>query len=170
MKKLSEAFYAGSFDPITNGHLEVIKSALEFVDILNIIVPWNINKADGFLSSSVRIELIREVMVDEGIDHSVAVFRSEVLLADHIASYHPASSKTLIRGLRNTIDFTQELQMASINKDLGMNTIFIPSLSTAAISSSAVRELWHFNKDLTKYVPQAVAKFLKETGERKNDS
>lgn len=148
--------YAGSFDPITRGHEDLIRRALAFIDRLIVAVTTNVNKQPLF-SVSERVEMIRTTIGEES---RVEVQPFDGLLVD-FARAHDA--KLLIRGLRAVADFEYEYQMALMNRHLApaLETIFmVPSLDTSYISSSLVREVARFGGSLQSLVHPDVATAL----------
>jgi pantetheine-phosphate adenylyltransferase len=151
------AVYAGSFDPITRGHEDLITRSLEFVDRLVVAVAVNVNKQPLFPAEE-RIALIRETV---GNDPRVEVREFEGLLVDFARS---VGARMLIRGLRAVADFEYEFQMALMNRHLSpeLETVFmVPSLDTTYISSSLVREVARFNGDVSGLVHASVARALR---------
>lgn len=151
------AIYAGSFDPITRGHEDLIRRSLGFVDRLIVAVATNISKQPLF-SIDERVELIRAAVGDES---RVDVKSFSGLLVDFAAR---EGANLLIRGLRAVSDFEYEYQMALMNRHLSpkLETVYmVPSLETTYISASLVREIARFGGDLTSLVHPAVAQALK---------
>jgi pantetheine-phosphate adenylyltransferase len=152
------AIYAGSFDPLTHGHEDLIHRSLEIVDELIVAVATNVNKQPLF-DVSQRAAFIRQAI---GPDPRVQVTEFSGLLVD-LAKRSGAS--LLIRGLRAVSDFEYEFQMALMNRHLhrGLETIFmVPSVETTYISSSLVREAARFGGDVTELVHPVVAAALRE--------
>ncbi|HXG70354.1 MAG TPA: pantetheine-phosphate adenylyltransferase [Gemmatimonadaceae bacterium] len=150
------AIYAGSFDPITRGHEDVIRRSLEFVDRLVVAAATNSQKAALF-SMDERLDLMR--LTTSEYDR-VEVQQFDGLLVD-FASRLGAS--LIIRGLRAVSDFEYEFQMALMNRHLSENleTVFmVPSVETTYISSSIVREVARHGGNLDGLVHPAVADAL----------
>jgi pantetheine-phosphate adenylyltransferase len=150
------ALYAGSFDPITNGHTDLIKRSLTFVDRLVVAVATNIAKESLFTPEE-RTTLIREALEN---DSRVEVRHFQGLLVNFARE---AGVRMVIRGLRAASDFEYEYQMALMNRHLApqMETVFmVPSLDTTYISSSLVREIARFHGDVASLVHPAVARAL----------
>lgn len=148
--------YAGSFDPITRGHEDLIRRALAFVDRLIVAVTTNVNKQPLF-SVSERVAMIRTSIGDES---RVDVQPFDGLLVDFARAQ---GAKLLIRGLRAVADFEYEYQMALMNRHLAppLETIFmVPSLDTSYISSSLVREVARFGGSLQSLVHPDIATAL----------
>lgn len=142
------AIFPGTFDPFTIGHDALVRRALDLVDELYIAIGINTEKRT-MLSLEERIERITTLYGDEPRIHVVSY---EGLTTDFAQS---VGAKFIIRGVRNTIDFEYEKNIADINRMLtGIDTLLLISEPQhAAISSSMVRELAHFGKDISKYLP-----------------
>ncbi len=152
------ALYAGSFDPITNGHTDLIRRSLQFVDKLIVAVAMNVQKQSLFTVEE------REALIAAAVegDPRVEVRSFEGLLVEFAMKL---DVPVLIRGLRAVSDYEYEYQMALMNRHLAptMETVFmVPSLDTTYISSSMVREVAKFGGDITNLVHPAVAKALRE--------
>src|SRR6185436_3910217 len=151
------ALYAGSFDPITNGHEDLIRRAVSFVDHLIVAVATNVAKAPLFTVEE-RMAFISTAVGD--VPH-VEVRSFDGLLVDFARD---TGAKLLIRGLRAVSDFEYEYQMALMNRHLeaGLETVFmVPSLETTYISASLVREVARFGGDVSGLVHPMVAKALR---------
>jgi pantetheine-phosphate adenylyltransferase len=151
------AIYAGSFDPITRGHEDLMMRSLGFVDRLIVAVAKSVGKAPVFTVEE-RVALVRAAVGDE---KRIEVKSFDGLLVDFARS---VGANVIIRGLRAVSDFEYEYQMALMNRHLapGLETIFmVPSLDTTYISASLVREVARFGGDVSGLVHAAVAKALK---------
>jgi len=151
------ALYAGSFDPITRGHEDLIHRSLEYVDRLIVAVANNSSKQPIFTAPE-RVELIRATV---GNEPRIVVKSFEGLLVEFAAQ---EGAQLLIRGLRAVSDFEYEYQMALMNRHLSpkLETVFmVPSLDTTYISASLVKEIARFGGDVSSLVPKAVAAALK---------
>lgn len=151
------AVYAGSFDPITRGHEDLIKRSLQFVDRIVVAVATNVSKQPLFTLEE-RVAFIRSAVGD---DDRVDVRQFSGLLVDFARS---VSASLIIRGLRAVSDFEYEYQMALMNRHLapGLETVFmVPSLDTTYISSSLVREVARFRGNVSDLVHPAVAEALR---------
>lgn len=151
------ALYAGSFDPITNGHADLIKRSLSFVDRLVVGVAVNVSKQPLF-SEAERVQLIRAAL-DDDPRVEVRAFRGLV-----VEFAKEVGVKVILRGLRAVADFEYEYQMALMNRHLApaLETMFmVPSLEVSYVSSSLVREVARFGGDIDKLVHPAVAKALR---------
>lgn len=148
--------YPGTFDPITNGHLDIIKRASKLFDKLYVVIPTNLNKNTLF-STAERIALVKEVTKDIP---NVIVDSTDLLTVEYAKS---VNAEAVLRGLRMVSDFEYELQLAAINKSLdnSIETIFIMSSHEYSfLSSSSVKELARFNGDVDKFVPRVVKESL----------
>jgi pantetheine-phosphate adenylyltransferase len=151
------ALYAGSFDPITNGHVDLVRRSLGFASRLVVAVATNSSKQPLFTVEE-RLALIKEALGD---DKRVEVKSFHGLLVDFARQ---SGIKMIIRGLRAVSDYEYEYQMALMNRHLAheIETVFmIPSLDTTHVSSSLVREVARFNGDVSALVHPAVAEALK---------
>jgi pantetheine-phosphate adenylyltransferase len=151
------AIYAGSFDPITRGHEDLMHRSLEYVDRLIVAVATNSSKQPLF-SIDERVELIRAALADEP---RIEVRSFGGLLVDFA---HECGASLLIRGLRAVSDFEYEYQMALMNRHLSpkLETVFmVPSLDTTYISASLVREVARFGGDVDDLVHPTVADALR---------
>ena len=151
------AVYAGSFDPITRGHEDLIRRSLAFVDTLVVAVATNVSKQPLFTLEQ-RVGFIRAAV---GEDLRVDVRQFNGLLVDFAKS---VGAHLIIRGLRAVSDFEYEFQMALMNRHLapGLETVFmVPSLDTTYISSSLVREVARFGGDVSELVHPVVTEALR---------
>ena len=151
------ALYAGSFDPITNGHTDLIKRSLVFVDRLVVAVAENVQKQSLFTTE----ERVAMITASLDADPRVEVRAFHGLLVEFALSL---KVQMVIRGLRAVSDFEYEYQMALMNRHLAptLETVFmVPSLDTTYISSSMVREVAKFGGDITSLVHPVVAAALK---------
>jgi pantetheine-phosphate adenylyltransferase len=151
------AIYAGTFDPVTRGHEDLIRRSLSFVDRLLVAVAVNVAKQPLFTVDE-RVGFIREAVGD---DSRIEVHQFHGLLVD----FAQATGATLfIRGLRAVSDFEYEYQMALMNRHLApsLETVFmVPSLETTYISASLVREVARFGGKLDELVHPVVARAFK---------
>jgi pantetheine-phosphate adenylyltransferase len=152
------AIYAGSFDPLTRGHEDLIRRSLEFVDELVVAIANNVNKKPLF-SREERIALIRSAVGDA---KKIRVETFDGLLVDFAKV---VGASLIIRGLRAVSDFEYEFQMALMNRHMspGLETVFmVPSVETTYISSSVVREVAQHGGKLEGLVHPSVATALRE--------
>jgi pantetheine-phosphate adenylyltransferase len=151
------AVYPGSFDPITNGHIDIIKRAGAMFDKVIVAVLSNRGKKPLFTTIE-RIELIKQSIKDF---KNVSVDSFSGLLVDYMKS---RKINVAIRGLRAVSDLDYEFQLANINRTLykNMETVFfMPSAGFVYLSSSIVREAASHGGNLNKYLPAHVSKALK---------
>lgn len=151
------AVYAGSFDPITRGHEDLVRRSRAFVDELVVAVATNSTKSPLFTVEE-RVELIRATV---GTQSGVGVRHFNGLLMDFARS---VGASLVIRGLRAVSDFEYESQMAIMNRHLAprIETVFmVPSVETTYISSSIVREVARYGGDVTGLVAPVVADALR---------
>ncbi|MEP6832624.1 MAG: pantetheine-phosphate adenylyltransferase [Gemmatimonas sp.] len=150
------AIYAGSFDPLTNGHADIIRRALAICDQLYVAVAINVNKQPLFPANE-RVAQIRLVI---GLESRVEVCTFTGLLVDFARSVNATIN---VRGLRSMSDFENEVPMAMMNRQLwsSLETIFLAaSVETAHVSSSLVREVAKFGGDVSPFVHASVATAL----------
>jgi pantetheine-phosphate adenylyltransferase len=150
---MTTAVYAGSFDPITRGHEDLMRRSLEFVDRLVVAVAVNSSKQPLFTVEE-RLDLIRSAVAD---DPRIEVRQFTGLLVDFADS---VDAKIVIRGLRAVSDFEYEFQMALMNRHLSghLETVFmVPSLDMTYVSSSIVREVARYGGDVSALVHPKVA-------------
>jgi pantetheine-phosphate adenylyltransferase len=156
MKKI--AVYPGSFDPITYGHLDIIKRGLTIFDEIIVAVAKNSQKNSLFTTDE-RVNLIKDVVKKEG---RVTVDTFTGLLIDYVAS---RGAHVIIRGLRAISDFEYEFQIAQMNSSIGreIETLFMmTSLQYGYLSSSIVKEVCSLNGNIDKFVPLEVKQALQE--------
>lgn len=149
---MKTAIYPGSFDPVTNGHLNIIQRAAKSFDRLVVCVMVNGDKSPMF-SPAERVDMIRRVTGDLP---NVEVAYSDSLLADFARE---KESSIIIKGLRAVSDFEREFQMALINHKLnpGLDTMFLTAEHQFMyLSSSAVKEMARYNVPLDDFLPSAI--------------
>ncbi|KIL38087.1 phosphopantetheine adenylyltransferase [Gordoniibacillus kamchatkensis] len=154
---ITVAVYPGSFDPVTNGHLDIIHRAAKVFDKLIVAVLNNSSKNPLFTVEE-RVELLRQVTKDVP---NVEIDSFRDLLVNYLKS---RDVHVVVRGLRAVSDFELELQMASMNKKLHseMETFFMTSNPTYSyLSSSIVKEIARFHGPVTDLVPDEVEQALK---------
>ena len=155
---MSKAIYPGSFDPITNGHLSIIRSGLVVFEELVIGILRN-PKKDPLFSVDERIDMIRTSV---GNNPRVTVEAFDGLLVEYARK---KSIRTILRGLRAVADFEYELQMANMNRNLDqeVETVFIMADDAFFyVSSNIVKEAARLGGNVSKLVPPIVATRLKE--------
>ena len=155
---MAKALYPGSFDPVTYGHIDVIRRASALFDSLTVAVLNNGAKSPLF-SVDERVNILKEVVKDIP---NVTVLSYEGLLVDFAMAN---DAGVIVRGLRAVTDFEYELQLAQTNSVLnsGVDTMFLTtSLRYAYLSSSTVKEVASYGGDISKFVPPFVEKLTFE--------
>jgi pantetheine-phosphate adenylyltransferase len=152
------AIYAGSFDPLTNGHLDVLKGALAITDKVFVAIGIQASKTPVF-SLDQRIALIEAAARDElGADAKrIEIISFEGLLID---AARKSGARIMIRGLRDGTDLDYEMQMAGMNETMApeLQTVFLPaSPSVRTITATLVRQIASMGGDIRPFVPAAVA-------------
>lgn len=153
-----KAIYPGSFDPITNGHLDILDRTLELFPEVTILVAGTGHK-DPLFTPDQRVELIREVTASR---KGVKVDRYSGLIMDYARTHHISA---VIRGLRAASDFEYEFMMASMNKEINpaVETLFMMTAQNLYfVSSSMIKELFRYGGDVSPYVPAECVRRLKE--------
>ncbi|MFC4370009.1 pantetheine-phosphate adenylyltransferase [Citricoccus nitrophenolicus] len=156
---MRRAVCPGSFDPLHNGHVEVIARATNLFDDVIVAVSTNYTKKYRF-DVDTRIEMIRETISSlQGIS---VVPMGEGLLAEFCRK---AGANAIIKGLRNTADFEYEMPMAAMNRHLtGVETVFLPTDGRYAhLSSTLIKEVSQLGGDVSEFVPRAVMRRLHES-------
>lgn len=157
---MSTAVFPGSFDPVTTGHVDLIRRASRMFDRLVVGVLVNSAKQPLF-SKEERVAMLREITADQD---NIEVSSFEGLLVDFVKKQH---ADAIVRGLRTPGDFEYELPLAQANHKLSVqaDTIFLASAPEYSyISSSAVRELLRYQADISGYVPETVLRYMREHG------
>jgi pantetheine-phosphate adenylyltransferase len=156
------AIYPGSFDPITNGHIDIIRRGLNIFDEVVVVVAMNLRKTsqkNGWFSPEERIALIEEVFKGEK--------RVRVDLCDGLIMNYARKNKVsaVLRGLRAASDFESEFMMAAINRELNnkVETVFMMTgKNLFFVSSTVLKEVAAFGGDIKAYVPGPVWKAVKQ--------
>ena len=150
--------YPGSFDPITNGHLDILERSLVLFSDVTIVVAGTGQK-DPILSQDERVDLIRQVLKGR---KNVKVDLWSGLIMDYAKKH---KSRAVIRGLRAASDFEYEFMMASMNKKLNpeVETVFMMSSQNVYfVSSTMIKEIFRYGGDIAPYVPPQVVVKLQE--------
>lgn len=153
------ALFPASFDPITNGHLDIARRALRIFDEVVLAVALNVAKDGGFFSVEERVDTL-EAVVGQWKGMRVATYRG--LTVDFAREI---GARAIIRGVRAMSDFDYEFEMALMNKHLfeQVETLFMmPSPEYLYVSSSRLRELVQFGREIDEFVPPVVAKRMRE--------
>ena len=152
------AVYPGSFDPITFGHIDIATRAAKLFETVHVLVVHNPAKHPK-LSLEKRVDLVKAVLA-EVPGNFVVDSLAQGLLVDYCKGM---SAQALVKGVRTNVDLDYELPMAQVNRDLsGIETVFLPAdPAHGFISSSLVKQVADLGGDVSKYVPELVAKALK---------
>jgi pantetheine-phosphate adenylyltransferase len=162
------AIYPGSFDPITNGHIDIIQRSLKVFDEVVVVVAMNLRKSSqksSWFTLEERIALIREVFKDER--------RVKVDFCDGLTMDYARKNKVqaVLRGLRAASDFESEFMMAAINRELNesVETVFMMTgKNLFFVSSTVLKEVAAFGGSIKPYVPNAVWRAVKEKLKRED--
>lgn len=152
----STAIYPGSFDPFTNGHLDVVRKASLIFDKVVIVIGLNVNKKRTY----------NEYMIKDAIERTLEdnnITNCEVCIYDGLIAEYTKKNEIgyMIRGLRNNMDYNYEENIAEVNKLVNPNLEYIYfRADNVAVSSSMVKELSSFGQDVSKYVPKAVFEII----------
>ena len=156
------ALYAGSFDPVTNGHLDVVRSAVGLADRLVLAVGIHPGKAPLF-SAEDRLAMLQEIcgpLAKEAKCELACVTFSGLV----IEAAKKAGATILVRGLRDSTDFNYEMQMAGMNEAMapGIQSVFLPASSAVRpITATLVRQIAGMGGDVSTFVPASIAARLK---------
>lgn len=156
---MTKALYVGSFDPITNGHIDIMKRSMQFCKQLVIGIGINPNKKTMFDDHERNSMILQTIVKEFDFLHStnIAVASFQGLTVEYAKSI---GATILIRGIRSVSDFEYEINLANINKVLApsIETIFLPtSPELAVVSSSMVKEIAKLDGDISRFVPSYVA-------------
>ena len=157
---MSIAVYPGSFDPVTNGHLDVVGRASAVFERLIVAVLANPRKTP-LMSADDRVAAIREALDSAGLSSHVAVEMFDGLTVDFCRA---RKAEFIVRGLRAISDFEAEMQLAHNNRRLapGVDTVFLmTSLEQGYVSSSLVKEIAQFGGDVSDMIPAAAESRLR---------
>ena len=155
----TRVLYPGSFDPVHNGHLEIIETAASLFDEVVVAAMQNPQKSGGVFDLAERQAMITEAVADLG---NVRVAKCSTLVVDLAKE---VGADFIIKGLRAVSDFENELQMAQMNQAVsGIHTLFIPSASRSSfLASKFIREIASFGGDISSMVPASVARRLERS-------
>lgn len=152
------AIYPGSFDPITNGHIDVIERSAKMFDKVYVVIGIN-SKKNSLFTQEDRIS-----MVQQSLAHvpSVEVAFHDGLIVDYAVS---VGATAIIRGLRSVTDFEYEMQIALMNRKMQpeLQTVFLmPHEKYTYLNSSIIREIARYKQNVSEFVPKVVEQKLKE--------
>ena len=151
-----KAIYPGSFDPFTNGHLDIVKKSAAIFDQVYVVIGVNANKKRTF-SANRMISAIEKALADAGITNAVVTAHDGL-----VAAYAKEQGiRYMIRGLRNNMDYNYEENIAEVNKLINpeMESVYFRA-DNVAVSSSMVKELHSYGLDVSPYLPKAVYDIL----------
>lgn len=160
-----KGLYAGTFDPLTNGHLDVIKRTSLLVDELVVLIADNALKTHNFTLEE-RKQMISNVVTNIP---NVKIDYTSGLVVNYAKDNN---IKVMFRGLRNIQDYEYEYSLSMYNKNINneIETVLIfPSTSTHFVSSSAIKELVYHDVDISLYIPSVNSKLVKEKLKKKTD-
>jgi len=152
------AVYPGTFDPPTNGHLDLIRRASRLFDKLIVAVGINADKHPAFTKEE-RLKLLRKLTKSL---RNVSIKHYDGLLVDFVRK---AKARTIVRGIRTVTDFEYEFQLALMNRNIApeIETVFImPAEKFSFVSSSLVKQAVELGADMTKLIPKSVQALLKK--------
>ncbi len=155
---MTKAIFPGSFDPPTNGHLNIIERAARLFDEIDVVIAQNVKKTYLF-SAQERLGVLSELTKKF---KNVSVHICETLIVEYAKT---SGATILLRGIRNSLDFSYEFDLSLMNRSLDdtIETIFIPTDQRfLTLKSSAIKELASFCGDVSSMVPMEVAKMLSE--------
>lgn len=153
------ALYPGSFDPFTNGHLDIVRKASALFDEVYVLVGINSSKKRAFDADNMKTAI--EKTVEQYGFNNVKVIVYDGLIAAFAKDNH---IKYMIRGLRNNMDYNYEENIAEVNKliDPEMEYVYFRA-ENVAVSSSMVKELYMYGQDVSSFLPEAVYEVLKSS-------
>lgn len=153
---MKKAVYSGSFDPITIGHLDIIKRSSKIFDEVHVLISNNIGKKSTF-STEERLEMIKTVTKQ---------YPNVVVAVDDglVVNYCKANNvSVIIRGMRNYSDYEAEFSLFQFNRDLNPNVetiLMMPTTKNQIVTSSSIKELVKFDADISKYVPRELVQMI----------
>ena len=153
----AKAIYAGSFDPLTNGHIDVVRQASDIFDEVTIVIAQNINKGPRHYPAAEMQFILQQILQRERLFNVGNLITNELT----VNTCKKLNAKYLIRGIRSTSDFLDEENLARVNHMLApdIRTVYFRAKNDA-LSSSAIRELLLYNQDVSQYVPPEILTVL----------
>ncbi len=155
---MKKAVYPGSFDPLSNGHLDLIKRASKLFDEVHILVSVNVLKKTIFTAEE-RINMVKLVTKDL---NNVYVTSYDGLVVNYCKENN---INIIVRGLRNYSDYENEFSLFQYNRDINNSVetvLLMPTTKNQVVSSSAIKELVTFGCDISKYVPKEIKNMIIE--------
>ena len=155
---MKTAIYPVSFDPITLGHINIIKRAANAFDKVIVCISVNSEKNGGLFTPEERLELMRKCINVENVEFDI----NSGLVAEYARQ---KGARVLVKGLRAVSDYEQEVQMAIINSKINpdLDTIFFPSSEKYTyLSSSVAKEMARYNADLSEFLPREILEDVKK--------
>ncbi|MCR5112703.1 MAG: pantetheine-phosphate adenylyltransferase [Acholeplasmatales bacterium] len=149
---MKKCVYPGSFDPISNGHVDIIKRAAKLFDEVHVVVATNINKKTTFTAKE-RMEMVADSVKNI---KNVVVTEYDGLVVQYCKENN---IDVIVRGMRNFSDYESEFALFQYNRDIypGIETIILmPTTRLQMVSSSSIKELITFGVDISKYVPSVI--------------
>ena len=147
------AVYPGSFDPISNGHLDIIERSSKVFDKVYVLCSINPNKKYSFTTEE-RVEMLK--YATKHLDN-VIIASSDKLMLEFV---HEVGATVIIRGIRNIMDYENEITRFQFNRSIDNEVdtfVLFPSQNNLFLSSSSIKELVKFGSDISNYVPQGLA-------------
>jgi pantetheine-phosphate adenylyltransferase len=163
---MTVALYPGSFDPVTNGHLDIVRRALAVFDRVVVAVLENPRK-QPLLDAPTRVQVLRDALAEAGLADRTSVTTFAGLTVDAV---HANGASSIVRGLRAISDFETEMQLAHNNRKLApdVDTVFLmTAVEHGYVSSSLVKEIASFGGDVSSMVPPAAAAALERATRRR---
>ena len=155
---IRKAIYPGSFDPFTNGHLDIVKKASVLFDEVYILIGINSSKERNFSHIDMKVA-IESTLLKQGLDNCIVCIHEGLVaeFARHNGIHY------MIRGLRNNMDYNYEENIAEVNKLINPDMEYIYfRAERVGVSSSMVKELMLYNLDVSKYVPEDVLESIQK--------
>ena len=162
---MKTAIYPGSFDPVTLGHINIIKRAAAAFDKVIVCVMVNSEKNGGVFTPEERLDMLKKSIHVDNVEFDV----NNGLLAEYARK---KGARVLVKGLRAVSDFESEVQMAMINSKLNpdLDTVFFPSSEKYTyLSSSVAKEMARYHADLTEFLPREILDDVKKKMQIRSD-